>query len=232
MKKFYKDYRDIIRLIIAFIIFFFTSLIISIPLSLLGITIKEETTEYYLLTVAINVLRCLFLVILFRKDLIKDFKPFKKNFWKYMDTAVKFWLIGILVMAVSNILIMLFSPAKVANNEQGIKTMINAIPILSLILTGITAPVSEEILFRRAFRNAIKDKITFVIISGFVFGALHVVTSYQTPFDLLYIIPYSSCGVAFAATCAKTENVFPSMLVHSVHNSAATIANIFMGMII
>ena len=231
MKDFYKSYQNIIKLVLAFIIFFFSSYLLLIPLSLLNIDIKKNT---YTITVIANVLRAILLALLFRKDLVKDFKAFKKNFWKFSDIAVKYWFIGIIVMIVSNVLIIIFTPSKVATNEQGVKEMIQALSFISLILTGITAPLSEELLFRRAFRNAIKDKLTYILVSGLVFGALHVITSYQTAYDLLYLIPYSSLGIAFAATCAKTENVFPSMMVHSVHNSVATLANIvkYLGMII
>ncbi len=227
MKQFIKKYNGIIKLILCFIIFFFSSYLLLIPLSILNIDYMKDERTYYIVTFAANVLRAILLFLLYRKDLIKDFKKLKGKFWEYSDIAIKYWLIGLLVMVVSNVAIMIFTPAKMADNETTVRTIIKTIPYLSIILTGITAPLSEEIIFRKSFKNVINDKITYILISGVVFGAMHVVSSYDSLFDLLYIIPYSSLGVAFAATCYKTDNIFPSMVVHAIHNTAITVATIF-----
>lgn len=231
---FMEKYGGIIKLVVAFIIFFFSSILITIPLDLLKIDYVHDENVYYILTVVANVFRAVLLAILYRKDLVRDFKVYKESFWKSNDIAVKLWFLGMVVMLISNLLIIFLTPAKMVNNEQEIRKMITTIPMLSLIVVGITAPLSEELLFRRGFKNAIKEPLAFILISGIVFGAMHVVTSYDSLFDLLYIIPYSALGIAFATTLQKTDSVFPSMVVHSIHNTGITIINIIriIGMII
>ena len=56
------------------------------------------------------------------------------------------------------------------------------------------------------------------MISGILFGSLHVVTSFENIVDLLYIIPYSAPGIAFAYMLTKYNNIFVSMGFHFMHN--------------
>ena len=226
MKEFYKKNAGIIRLLLCFIIFYFAGYLILIPLDLLKIDYNSNETLYYIVLFSVNLLRAVLIFLLHFKDLKKEFKSFKSNFWEYSDVAVKYWLVGIAVMAVTNVLISLLTPSKMAVNETEVRSMISSAPIISLLLTTITAPVSEELIFRKSFRDVFHDKYKYIIISGVVFGAMHVVTSYSSLFDLLYIIPYSSLGIAFACICYKTKNTFPSMLVHAIHNGAITLVTI------
>ena len=227
MKDYYKKNENIIKLVVGFLLFYFIGTISVFIANLLKIDIEKN---YYTITIVVNIIRALLIAILFRKDLKKDFKNFKKNFWEYNDTAVKYWLIGLAVMCISNLIIGRFAPEGLPSNEQGVREMISNLSYLSLILTGITAPLAEELLFRKSIKNVISKKWTYIIVSGLVFGAAHIVTkgSPLTFYDYLYLIPYSSLGVAFAFTCYKTDNVFPSMIVHSVHNMAITLAAILM----
>jgi membrane protease YdiL (CAAX protease family) len=71
-------------------------------------------------------------------------------------------------------------------------------------------------------------KWVFIITSGIVFGLLHVITSFDYLYDLLYIIPYSSLGIAFALIYYRTNNVFSSIFVHALHNTILVILNIFL----
>jgi len=229
MKDFYNKYKNIIKMIIAFLIFYFLG---NVIVTILKVFKVDIATNKYTITVAVNIIRAIILFLMFRKDLKEDFKKFKKNFWEYNDVAVKSWVIGLVVMCVSNVIIGIFAPSNMPSNEEGVRTMIKAISFVAIILTGITAPISEEILFRKSIKNVInKNKWLYVIVSGLVFGAAHIVTkeSALTLYDYLYIIPYSSLGFAFAYTCQKTDNIFPSMLIHSLHNIAITLAAILMG---
>ena len=65
-----------------------------------------------------------------------------------------------------------------------------------------------------------------MIVSGLLFGALHVITQITSLYDYLYIIPYSALGIAFAITNYKTNNVFPSIFTHMIHNGVITLMSI------
>ena len=110
--------------------------------------------------------------------------------------------------------------------------MIGASSIISIITIGILAPIIEELTFRKAFKDIFKNKWLFILGSGLIFGALHVVLSLNSPWDLFLIIPYSSLGIAFGYTYYKTDNIYTSIIMHVFHNTALTIISIVGAMII
>ena len=80
----------------------------------------------------------------------------------------------------------------------GLRAIIYSTPVIAFFLTSVCAPFIEEIVFRKAFKDAISSKWLFILTSGIVFGALHVIGAIESPYDFLYIIPYSALGIAFA----------------------------------
>ena len=134
-------------------------------------------------------------------------------------------MIGLVGMMISNILIMTIFKSGGANNEQAVQNMINIAPLLMIIDAGIIAPIIEEILFRKTFKNVIKSKLTFILIAGIFFGYLHVASA-TTLSQFIYIIPYSSLGISLAMMYAKTDTVFTSICMHALHNTILTLFSI------
>jgi len=226
MKKFTK-------FTITIILFFCSSIFQYIPILLFHIT--EET----LTPVVSNYLACfsdivtaLILILMYYDDLKEGIHKCKKNFNEFFDTSFKIWMVGFLGMMASNILINILAPSAVAGNENAVQGMIDISPIVMLLTAGIIAPIIEELTFRKAFQNIIKNPTLFVLISGITFGLLHVIFAYENIIDFLYIIPYSSLGIAFAYMVQKTDNICSSILMHFMHNTAIIGVSILTGMIL
>ena len=128
-------------------------------------------------------------------------------------------------MVMSNFIIAFILGGGQATNEQGVQKMIDVAPIIMLITAGIIGPINEELIFRKCFKNILKNKWFFILISGIVFGYLHV-SGANSLNQFLYIIPYSSLGIAFATTYYKTNTVFSSIFVHMLHNTILTLISI------
>ena len=105
--------------------------------------------------------------------------------------------------------------------------MIVALPSVMLLNAGIVAPIIEELIFRKAFRDAIKGKWPFILISGLVFGLMHVLGNVSNWVDVLYIIPYGALGSAFAMSYYKTDTVFTPIAFHMFHNIVLVLVSIF-----
>ena len=155
-----------------------------------------------------------------------------------INTTFKYYLIGFLVMIISNIVIVLFFKNASANNEEAVRTLIDKAPLYMIFSVSIYAPFVEEIIFRKgikdsvmAFSNNKFTKYLFILISGILFGSMHVIGSVTSVYDYLYIIPYSALGISFAALLYKTDNIFSTITIHSIHNTASIILY-FMGGII
>ena len=88
---------------------------------------------------------------------------------------------------------------------------------------AICAPINEELTFRKSFKEIFPSKWVFVIMSGLIFGSLHVASYIETFSDIIYLIPYSALGIAFAILYYKTDNIFSSITMHSIHNLLATL---------
>lgn len=210
-----------------FILFYFSSYIQLIPILLFNMDIASITgAQNVMLSAFSNIVLLLILLLIFRKDIKKEWKIFKDNFLENIDIGIKYWLIGLGIMMVSNIFINVFLQLGQAANEQAVQSMITSLPWLMLINAGFIAPCTEEIVFRKGFKKAFPNKYAFIILSALVFGSLHVITSMTSPIELLYIIPYGALGAAFAYMYQKTNTIFTSISMHMFHNTALILLSI------
>ena len=222
------NYKPIINLAIVLLIFYCSGLFALIPILLFNIDINTcSDTTYNILRLIPNVALAIVMIIIYRTYLKEKVKDFFKKFGDYTDIALKYWALGFVGMIVSNYIIISISPVKMASNEQGIREIISVIPFTSFISICIFAPIAEELIFRKAFKDCFKNKWLFIFISGITFGALHVIGSISSLYDLLYIIPYSSLGIAFAIIYYKTDNICSSIFAHMLHNTLLVLINIF-----
>ena len=199
--------------------YFIYSYFQTVPLSLLGI-------NYYNLSmfdkiVYLMVTELIYLLILFfiyRKEYIKSFKDYIKNFKNYMPKYMEYWALAFSLMLISNFIIITLFPNSVATNQVAVNNLLKEAPFYMIVSAVIFAPFLEETIFRFSFRKMFKNDLIFIILSGLVFGGLHVIGSFNNLIDLIYIIPYSIPGAVFAYTLVKSKNIFIPMSLHFFHN--------------
>lgn len=215
--------KNIAKFIGIFLLYMLSDLIYLIPLIIIGIDITTISTTWQMIcSISADLFVSIILFLIYRKYLIEKFHDFKNNFETYFEIGLKYWLIGLVIMYVSNYLLAQFSPVKEPINESNVQALITAAPFLTMILTTIFAPINEEIIFRKSIQDCVKNKFLFILISAFVFGFLHVSES-KTLYDFLYIIPYGSLGGAFAYLLTKTDNIYATILMHLIHNGILTL---------
>lgn len=181
--------------------------------SKLSITVKSIYLGFY------ELILTLIIVYIYKKDFIPNLKDFIKNNTKYFKEYIKYWFMMLGLMMIANILITNFTTSLTSNNQQTIMDNLKIAPIYTFVVTVFIAPVLEELVFRLSFRKIFyKNDILFIIISGLVFGSLHVLGSFNAPIDLLFIIPYSIPGFIFAYIYCKSKNICVSMSIHFIHN--------------
>lgn len=203
----------------ALFTYFTLSELQTLPLVLSGVdynVMPLALKVIYLLSFEILMVSAIGLIL--NKEIKKAFIDIKKNHQKYFSKYLKYWLYSLIIMAGSNIIISFINGGGVAGNEETIRQIFTKAPIYMFISAVFIAPVLEELTFRQAFRNIFSNDKVFIIMSGLVFGGLHVVGNVNSPVDLLYLIPYCTPGFVFAYIMAKTDNVFVSMGLHFLHN--------------
>lgn len=222
-----KRMLEICKGLLTFLIFYFSSYLQIIPIALFNIDVNNYTeVDLALVNTFVDILLVLVLIILYFKDLKIEFKNFRKNLKINMDTAFKYWFIGLMIMCISNIAISYITTLNTSSNEQAVQSLVSSTPYLMLFTAGILAPIAEELTFRKGVSMLFKNKWVYAFSSGFIFGLLHVIGSGNI-LEYLYIIPYGSLGFFFALTYYDTKSIYPSIIMHAIHNSALILLSIF-----
>lgn len=210
-----------------FLIFLFSSLFYIIPLEILNIDYSSlNSSMKVLLSIGSSLIIISILIIIYHKDLKEMLSDYKKNYKEYFDLGLKCWFVGLVIMCLSNILISILTPVHEANNEVLVQNMLKASPFLSFISSSLLAPFIEEMIFRKSLGDIFDNKYFKIIMSSLIFGLLHVIFSFNTWYDFLYVIPYGALGGAFSYILTKKNNIFIPITFHVLHNSIITIISI------
>ena len=203
-----------------FLVLFFSSIFFTI----LNINLDTITDKEYIFYLTLsNITLIVIYILIYRKTLVKDFKNFTKDLTTNLETAIKYWLIGFIIMVVSNLIITYILNKGIAGNEQDVRAYIDSFPLFMLFNTVIYAPLTEELTFRKSIKDAISNKWLYILTSGLVFGMLHITSYITTPTDFIYLIPYGALGISFAMLYYKTDNIFSTISMHAMHNLLAVI---------
>ena len=103
---------------------------------------------------------------------------------------------------------------------SSIKTGFNEVPFpLKLLCLAIVPAVCEEFTFRGIFLSAFRARFSStwsVVVTAVLFGLFHVFVR-----DNLFLerfIPSTLMGLLLGVVCVSTRSIFPSMLLHALHN--------------
>lgn len=212
-------FEEIGKSILVFALYLFLSMFLSGLFSNL-----TESKNFWIAnfsSIAVELIMLTAFILIYRKKLSNDYKSFKKDYKNIMDISFKNWLLGLVIMLISNVAISLFV-GNIANNEELNRSLLMSTPIYAIIAMIIIAPITEEIIFRLSPRKAFNKKLPYLIYSAIFFGGMHLLTS-TSLIELLYIIPYGALGFFFAKAFYETDNIFSSISVHVIHNTIAVI---------
>lgn len=204
---------------LVFLSFFIYNKLQVVPLQLLGIdysTMSLLSRIVYSLIYEFTYI--IILLLIFNKTIEKDFKDYVKNFKSYIKTYMEYWAVSFGLMIIANLCIVTLFPNSVATNQEAVNNLFAIAPVYIIISSVIFAPIVEELVFRLSFRYMFNNDKLFILTSGLVFGAMHVVGTFNNFIDLIYIIPYSIPGFVFAYTLVKSKNIFVPMSLHFFHN--------------
>ena len=167
----------------------------------------------------------IFITVLFTnfKELKNEFSIFIKNIKKNIPYVIKNYFKMLGFMLVIAIPIVLINNGNTSNNQESINTMFKELPLLTLVLTCLYAPFVEESLFRLNLSKLINNKKMFIILSGFIFGFLHVIGQFSNIKEFLYVFQYSALGIYLAKTYKESNNIFVSISIHFMQNFLAAI---------
>ena len=206
--------NKIIKNILMFLSYFVYEYIALFIVLLFGVKLNTNLSKSIYL-IASSLIYLIFVLFMYRKELINDLKSFKfKTIFKY----IPIYLLGILLMIGLNTIIYKITNTTISGNEESIRKSIKLFPIYMCFSTVIYAPLVEEIIFRKTFKNIIKNGTIFILVSGIVFGLIHISYSDNMFNELLITVPYMIMGFDFAYIYHKSNNIFTTITIHSLHN--------------
>lgn len=204
--------------ILTFLLYFIYFELIVMLINCLGFNYNNFSYNKKVLLLFIsNFLFMIYLLIIYRRELKDDLKDYKKNFKDYINKYFIYYVIGVALMAGSNLILQKITGLELSGNESTLRELIKSIPIYMGFSTVLYAPFVEEIIFRKSIRNVTKNKKVFVLLSGFIFGILHI-TSFSNVKEIIMGIPYIIMGIDFAVIYVKSNNIFTTMIFHLFHN--------------
>lgn len=211
--------KKVLKNMIIFISYFLYLNLQTLPFIILKIDYNSLNLNFkivYLLLYEFIYICMLFFI--YRKSIKDSFKDYINNFKSYIKKYMEYWSLAFGLMIISNVVITFILPNSIANNQEAINSIFKIAPIYIIISSVLFAPIVEEFIFRFSLRNIFKSDKVFIIISGFVFGALHVVSAFQSWADLAYIITYAIPGFVFAKALVDSKNIFVPISLHMFHN--------------
>ena len=125
-------------------------------------------------------------------------------------------------MIITNLIIINITGMDSAENEASVQALIQSNKLFAILLTSLFAPIVEEIIYRKGVFDMVKNKKYYALISGIIFGLIHVIGS-ETLSGYLYIVPYGALGYFFAKSYEETDNIYTSILSHFIHNFICTL---------
>ena len=215
---------NIIKLIVVVIMFFYLSALLVSVIKYLGFTINNYQ-DLVVLSTSAEIIMAAVIFLIYQKTFTKNISELKGK--EFINKIFKYLVIFIIVKIGSGIIssvlcLLLGYELDVSENQKVINSYIEAAPLLMLFTTSITTPVVEEGIFRLGLKKVINNKITFIVLSGLIFGFLHI---FPTELDLAYAlvtsIPYVAIGCTLAYIYAKEENIYYPMIIHGINNFAS-----------
>ena len=145
---------------LVIIFYFLYSTIFSFILKYIGIDVASlNKTINIILLIFSELFLAFILYLIYRKDVNNSFKDYKINFKKYIKFGFKYWILGVLVMIVANLIISYYKIDN-ATNEVMVENLIGLAPIYMFFSIVITGPFTEEIVFRKSIRDVFFNNLS------------------------------------------------------------------------
>lgn len=208
-----------LKSLLVILYYFVYNILIYVPFFIFKIDLENIPSILFdIYSICAYIILFISLLYIYKEDFKIYYNDFKINGKKYLKLGFNYWIIGVIIMIVSNIIIGALTPIAIPENEQAIREAIKLSPFFIVFSSVINAPFIEEVLFRKTLFDIFKNKNLFIITSGLIFGAFHIIGIGTTIYSWLYVIPYAALGSTFAYIYTKTNNLLTPICMHAFHN--------------
>ena len=217
--------KNIFKLIISFVLFFNLSLVIVYIFKLVGINYSDfNYIDYACLNTFIELIMFVVVLLFYKKYLKKDLVLFKLNKKDYIKKIISYFLIFLVVkygiaLFSSLLLVMLGSDLVTSENQEAVVNLAKTLPFMMMISTSLLAPFVEEGIFRLGIKKVINNKYLFILVSGLIFGFMHIFpTELPIYVALIESLNYVTMGLLLAYIYNETDNIYVVVIIHALNN--------------
>jgi len=202
--------KGVITLVLYFLYPFFLGYI-------LPSSINSTSTELIIRGICDVIFISIF-VVLYKDELKKEFRKFKRKPFKTIGISLLYLLLAIILMAVSVGVVNMITNGYEPHSQLGINELWPKTPLYAVWLTFIVSPFTDEIAFRKTFKDIIPNKVMYVVLSSLTYG-FYMIGYYASSFnDVLCIIPYALFGVAISLSYLKTKTIVSPILIRILYS--------------
>lgn len=227
--------KNILKFIILILMFFLGGVVLGAIFNSFGLNVSsfDAKDNNYFQCLA-EIVFSIVVYLLYRKCLKEDLKDLKENKNKYIEEFIKllilFFVIKIASALLTSIIDLIFNMNLTESENQSIIIeLMESGPLMMIISTVFFAPIVEEGIFRLSLGKIINNKKVFIIVSGVLFGFMHIFpTDLAVSVALTYSITYVAMGIYLAYAYAKTENIWMVILLHAANNLLSMLAILFL----
>lgn len=229
----------VLKLLLCFILFFCIGDISNYVLKIFGINIDDLSNKALVIyQFVMSSIMFISLFIVYNKSIKKDFVNFKNNVNKNIGYIIKMFIIFMIVKYIVSFISVLImtvlnfdTSSMTSVNQNLIEIYVKTSPFLMVVSTAFLAPFYEEVLFRLGINKVLNNKCLFIVISGMIFGLLHVFPLEEgvtLALGMMQSITYVTMGIFLSYTYYKTNNIFISIGIHFLNNLLSVLAMINM----
>lgn len=206
--------KKLLKTIFTVLIYICWSVFMQLPLNLLGIKLQLNMMSLYEFILTLLLLVLIFL--LYKDELIKEFKLTNKSQIKYIFINV---LVMFFIMGFSNMISYAVLNGNMISsiNNSGVSA-INTKNLAIIIRLLILSPIIEELVFRKSVRTIINNDVFFIFFSGFLLGSLYVIAQTPSLVGILSSISYILVGLYLSYSYTKTNNILINILSRIIYN--------------
>jgi len=202
--------KGIITLVLYFLYPFFLGYLLP--------SVVKSNPAQIVLRVVFDIVFVSVFVMLYKDELKKEFKTFKNKPFKTIGISLLFLLLAIVLMALSTGIVSKITDGYVPHSQLGINSLWPASPLYAVWLTFIVSPFTDEIAFRKTFKDIIPNKVLYVVLSSLTYGFYMIGYSASSLNDVLCIVPYALFGIVISFSYLKNKTIISPMLIRILYS--------------
>ena len=188
--------KDMIKTYSTFIIYSYLPILVVLGFYIFGKTYSSSNMDDVLLLNIICDFSFIVILSIINFDIFKKHKKLEgKTTGKKVLNFIKIALLSVLILYGIKMIVAIFVAIiqvtfklnTKADNQDLVEQLFKMAPVLNIIMGVVLAPITEELVFRGAVRRIIKNNWVFVIVSGLLFGLVHVLSTNIPIFVILIL---------------------------------------------